>query len=129
MKRYIGSVSEYTGQIRMLDTNNIICPHVLGGANDKEGETHEFVSYEESQVNLVNLEKNGLRFLTEDEVKHFLAGENIYGEKVAKPEAPEFTKEQKLEMAEFFERYLEEFNVDEEEREMLLKKIKRLREE
>lgn len=129
MKKYIGSVSEYTGQIRMLDTNNIICPHVLGGANDKEGETHEFVSYEESQVNLVNLEKNGLRFLTEDEVKHFLAGENIYGEKVAKPESPKFTKEQKEEIAKDLEFYLKEVDVDEEEREKILKRIKRLREE
>lgn len=94
MKHYIGSVSDFGGGIvRMLNTKNQLVPHVLGGANSKEDEL-TFISYEETQVNPKFLENNNLRFLTKDEVIHFMRGENMQGEKIAKPEAPKFTKEQ-----------------------------------
>jgi hypothetical protein len=93
MKYYIGSVSDYNGgTVRMLNTKNQLVPHVLGGANSKEDEL-TFISYEEKSINPEFLAKNNLRFLTENEVIHFMRGENLKGEKIAKPEAPKFSAE------------------------------------
>ena len=123
MKKYIGSVCEYTGQIRMLNDNNVIVPHVLGGAGDTE--KHTFISYEESLVNVEVLEKEGLRFLTDKEVMHFMRGENIYGEKVKKPEAPKISEEQKKEMKTLIEETIKEYEAEGKDakfmKEMLIK--------
>lgn len=117
MKKYIGSVSEYTGQIRMLDTKKVVVPHVLGGANDTEA--HTFISYEESSINKEFLRKHGLRFLTEEEVAHFLKGENIYGEKVKKPEAPKISEKEKSEMKTLLEETIKEYEAEGKEAKFL----------
>lgn len=117
MKKYIGSVSEYTGQIRMLDTKKVVVPHVLGGANDTEA--HTFISYEESSINKEFLRKHGLRFLTEEEVVHFLKGENIYGEKVKKPEAPKISEKEKSEMKTLLEETIKEYEAEGKEAKFL----------
>lgn len=117
MKKYIGSVSEYTGQIRMLDTKKVVVPHVLGGANDTED--HTFISYEESSINKEFLRKHGLRFLTEEEVAHFLKGENIYGEKVKKPEAPKISEKEKSEMKTLLEETIKEYEAEGKEAKFL----------
>lgn len=117
MKKYIGSVSEYTGQIRMLDTKKVVVPHVLGGANDTEA--HTFISYEESSINKEFLRKHGLRFLTEEEVAHFLRGENIYGEKVKKPEAPKISEKEKSEMKTLLEETIKEYEAEGKEAKFL----------
>lgn len=119
MKKYIGSVSEYTGQIRMLDTKKVVVPHVLGGANDTEA--HTFISYEESSINKEFLRKHGLRFLTEEEVAHFLKGENIYGEKVKKPEAPKISEKEKSEMKTLLEETIKEYEAEGKEAKFLKK--------
>lgn len=85
MKKYIGNVIDFNGGIvRMLSDNRKLVPHVLGGANS-EKEDLVFVSYEESRINPEYLRKNGLRFLTEEEVAHFFKGENMKGEKIEAP--------------------------------------------
>ena len=117
MKKYIGSVSEYTGQIRMLDTKKVVVPHVLGGANDTEA--HTFISYEESSINKEFLRKHSLRFLTEEEVAHFLKGENIYGEKVKKPEAPKISEKEKSEMKTLLEETIKEYEAEGKEAKFL----------
>lgn len=117
MKKYIGSVSEYTGQIRMLDTKKVVVPHILGGANDTEA--HTFISYEESSINKEFLRKHGLRFLTEEEVAHFLKGENIYGEKVKKPEAPKISEKEKSEMKTLLEETIKEYEAEGKEAKFL----------
>lgn len=117
MKKYIGSVSEYTGQIRMLDTKKVVVPHILGGANDTEA--HTFISYEESSINKEFLRKHGLRFLTEEEVAHFLKGENIYGEKVKKPEAPKISEKEKAEMKTLLEEIIKKYEAEGKEAKFL----------
>jgi hypothetical protein len=117
MKKYIGSVSEYTGQIRMLDTKKVVVPHILGGANDTDA--HTFISYEESTINKEFLKKHGLRFLTEEEVAHFLKGENIYGEKVKKPEAPKISEKEKAEMKTLLEETIKEYEAEGKEAKFL----------
>lgn len=117
MKKYIGSVSEYTGQIRMLDTKKVVVPHVLGGANDTEA--HTFISYEESSINKESLRKHGLRFLTEEEVAHFLKGENIHGEKVKKPEAPKISEKEKSEIKTLLEEIIKGYEAEGKEAKFL----------
>lgn len=93
MKKYIGNVLDYNGGIvRMLDSDMLLQPHYLGGANCQGDIT--YISYEEDKVNPEFLRKNNLRFLTNEEVAVFFRGENLKGEKLKKPEAPKFTEEE-----------------------------------
>lgn len=107
MKKYIGSVSDFGGGIvRVLNTKMQLVPHILGGANNTPDEL-TFISYEETEVNPKFLEKNNVRFLTKDEIAHFMRGENMQGEKIKKPEAPKFTKEELEEYKKLLEQVAE----------------------
>lgn len=98
MKKYIGNILNFNGGVvRMMNTKKQLIPHYLGGVNTKEDEL-TFISYEESIVNPQFLKNNNLRFLTREEVIHFFRGENIKGEKIAKPEEPKITSEEKHEL-------------------------------
>lgn len=126
MKYYIGSVSDYNGgTVRMLNTKNQLVPHVLGGANSKEDEL-TFISYEEKSINPEFLAKNNLRFLTENEVIHFMRGENLKGEKIAKPEAPKFSAEEKQQMIDEIKETIKEKEANGESVEFLCDMLNRL---
>nr|DAU95913.1 MAG TPA: hypothetical protein [Caudoviricetes sp.] len=86
MKKYIGNILDFNGGVvRMLSENRTLVPHFMGGANSTK-EDLVFVSYEESRINPEYLQKNGLKFLTDEEVAHFFRGENIKGEKLERPQ-------------------------------------------
>ena len=107
MKKYIGCVSDYNGGVvRMLNSKMELTPHYLGGAN-QEGDL-TFSAYDVDLVNKEFLKKNNLRFLTDREVVAFFRGENLKGEKLKKPEAPRFTRDQLLEMIEDTKGFIED---------------------
>lgn len=111
MKKYIGTVSEYTGIVRMLNTRNALVPHYLGGANSGEEDLF-FVSYEVERINKKFLEKHGLRFLTEEEVAHFFRGEDINGNPIEKPVAPKMTEQEKAEMKKLIEETIKDYEAE-----------------
>ena len=107
MKKYIGNVSD-NGIVRVLNNKMKVIPHIQGGANTKSTDDLVFISYEVSKVNPEFLRKNNLRFLTDEEVAHFMAAENIHGEKIKKPEAPKMSDAEKQETIRFLEEQLKE---------------------
>lgn len=107
MKKYIGNVSDFNGGVvRMLDSNKLLQPHYLGGANSQGDIT--YLSYEVSEVNPNFLKKNDLRFLTDDEVAHFFRGENMKGDKIAKPSYPKITEKDRLDMVRIVKEAIED---------------------
>lgn len=107
MKKYIGSVSD-NGIVRVLNNKMEVIPHIQGGANTKSTDDLVFLSYEVDKVNPEFLRKNNLRFLTDEEMARFVSGENIYGEKIKKPEAPKMSDAEKQETIKFLEEQLKE---------------------
>lgn len=65
------------------------------------------------------LKKHDLRFLTKEEVAHFMNGENIYGEKVKKPEAPKVSEKEKAEMKTLLEETIKEYEAEGKEAKFL----------
>lgn len=107
MKKYIGTVSD-NGIVRVLNNKMEVIPHIQGGANTKSTDDLVFLSYEVDKVNPEFLRKNNLRFLTDEEMARFVSGENIYGEKIKKPEAPKMSDAEKQETIKFLEEQLKE---------------------
>lgn len=107
MKKYIGTVSD-NGIVRVLNNKMEVIPHIQGGANTKSTDDLVFLSYEVDKVNPEFLRKNNLRFLTDEEMARFVSGENIYGEKIKKPEAPKMSDAEKQETIRFLEEQLKE---------------------
>lgn len=107
MKKYIGTVSD-NGIVRVLNNKMEVIPHIQGGANTKSTDDLVFFSYEVDKVNPEFLRKNNLRFLTDEEMARFVSGENIYGEKIKKPEAPKMSDAEKQETIKFLEEQLKE---------------------
>lgn len=82
MRKYIGTVTDNV--VRMMNTKYCLIPHIKGGVNSKESDL-EFESYEEGDVNIEAMLRLGMRFLSKDEVLHFVKGEDIYGNKLIAP--------------------------------------------
>lgn len=112
MKKYIGNVVNCNGGVvRMLNTKGALIPHYQGGINTTKDDLN-FISYNENQVDIQELEDNNLRFLTDKEVSAFMKGENLKGEKLKKPEAPKVTEEEKAEMKKSIKETIKEYEAN-----------------